>query len=827
MPTALSRDQTRTVRLPDASQRAHVAESVLDNLKEVVFQTDAAGRWIFLNPAWEELTGHSVRDTLGKPFLEFVWPEDRKLNHERFLPLIRREKDYCRHEIRYLHRDQSFRWVEVFARLTLDEDGTVIGTSGTLSDITERKCNEEKLRFAASVFLHAGEGIMITSPDATIIDVNEAFEKITGYSRAEACGRNPRMLSSGRQDAAFYAAMWERLRSDSFWQGEVWNRRKSGELYVERLTITAIRNARGKPLNYVGIFSDITSQTLQAQHLDRIAHYDPLTGLANRRLLADRLQHALAQARRRGSRVVVAYLDLDGFKAINDAYGHESGDQLLVALGARMTNAMRDCDTVCRLGGDEFAVVIDDLDEASDFMPMVVRLLEAVAQPVVVERKVLRVSGSIGVAVYPQTVEIDADQLMRQADQAMYRAKTQGKNRYVLFGDESGEGEGHPAEPLKEMARALANHEFVLHYQPIVHLQSGELNSVEALIRWRHPERGLLPPIEFLPLVQGHAIAASIDNWVLDEAMRQYQSWLEEGLDVSISVNMSSPKLHERDFVERLRAKLQANPAVGPGRIKLEVLETSALDDIKHVSETIVECAKLGVAFALDDFGTGYSSLLYLKQLPARRIKIDQSFVRDMLVDSDDLAILEGVLGMAAAFKREVIAEGVESVEHARMLVQMGCLMGQGFGIAKPMPPEQLAAWAAQWQLPPSLAGCRVLDRSSAQLLVAGVEHNAWIRSLLAHVRDRSCPPPAFIQDQCRLATWLDEAVRRPHLDALVATARGLHRALHALAERVMRCIENGDAAGIEASAGELERMGGQLQGALNKLVAGDSAHAA
>lgn len=812
MPTSLS--------LPNAGERAKLAESVLDNLKEVVFQTDAAGCWTFLNPAWEELTGHAVQQSLGKPFLKYLWPEDRKLNQQRFLPLVRRETEYCRHEIRYMHRDRSFRWVEVFARLTLGADGSLIGISGTLSDITERKRNEEKLRFAASVFLHAGEGIMITAADATIIDVNGAFEKITGYSRAEACGRNPSMLSSGRQGADFYHAMWERLHHDNFWQGEVWNRRKSGELYVERLTITGIRNARGKALNYVGIFSDITKQTLQAQHLDRIAHYDPLTGLPNRRLLADRLQHAMAQARRRGSRLVVAYLDLDGFKAINDELGHEYGDQLLVALGARMTHATRECDTVCRLGGDEFVVVLDDLQDASDFMPMVVRLLEAVAAPVVVERKVLRVTGSIGVAIYPQSVEIDADQLMRQADQAMYRAKTLGKNRYAVFGDEPPAG-AQVSGPLAEIAGAISNREFVLHYQPIVNMQSGELNSMEALIRWRHPVRGLLPPAEFLPLIEGHPIAASLDNWVLDEALRQHQSWLADGLDVAVSVNVSSTKLQERDFVERLRAKLHANPKVAVGRIKLEVLETSALNDIGHVSQTITECAALGVPFALDDFGTGYSSLLYLKQLPAKRIKIDQSFVRDMLVDSDDLAILEGVLGMAAAFKREVIAEGVESLAHARMLVQMGCLMGQGYGIARPMPADQVLAWAAAWRLPAGLAGCRVLDRNSAQLLVAGVEHQAWSRAFLEYIRDAQLPVPPFIEEQCRLDMWLEDALQRPQANPLVSTAGRLHEAQHQLARQILEHIAHGETPAMRDAVADLERLGEQLHATLNQLVEG------
>ncbi|WP_374586477.1 EAL domain-containing protein [Pseudoduganella sp.] len=792
-------------RVMGASHRAIVAESVLNNLKDVVFQTDAAGRWSFLNPAWAELSGHAVEDSLGKSFLDYVFPDDRELNAQLFAPLVARAKDCCRHQIRYLHRDGSHRWVDVFARLTLDAQDNVVGTSGTLRDITELKANEERLRFAASVFTHAGEGIIITDEKGTIIDVNRAFEAITGYTRAEATGKNPRMLSSGRQGREFYKAMWESLCQNDFWQGEVWNRRKSGEMYVERLTITAVRDDKKEQRHFVGIFSDITTQTLQAQHLEHIAHYDPLTGLPNRRLLSARLEQSMAQARRHRTRVAVAYLDLDGFKSINDVHGHEYGDELLVAVGRRLKHAVRECDTICRLGGDEFLAVLDQVAGMDDCIPLIKRIMEAVALPVAVHGMQLQVTCSLGLSMYPQEAEIDPDQLIRQADQAMYAAKNQGKNRFVLFetlnAPQAGQGRN---DALEELEQALRRGEFVLYYQPIINLRTGELNSVEALIRWRHPARGLLLPSAFLPLMEGRPLALEVEDWVLGQAIAQHERWLDGGLDLPVSINMSGAQLQRKDFLERLRALLEAHPRVKPDRIKLEVLETSALEDIHHVSRTIVECAGLGVAFALDDFGTGFSSLLYLKQLPAERIKIDQSFVRNMLVDPEDLAILEGVIGMAEAFKRETIAEGVESFAHARMLIQLGCSMAQGYGIARPMPAQDVPAWKGAWNMPAALLRCAPIQREGIQLLVAGVEHRAWVARLLQHLREGVGAPPGMEARSCRIAQWLAANAGAPGDTYRRSLIEEKHAEMHRLAQALL--AHGGQAAAME-KANDMRRL--------------------
>ncbi len=572
--------------------------------------------------------------------------------------------------------------------------------------ITRRKEDDEKLQLAGSVFSHAREGISITDAHGTIVDVNEAFTRITGYSREEAVGQNPRILSSGRHDAAFYSAVWGALILQGHWSGEIWNRRKSGELYAELITISVVRNAQGITQNYVALFSDISSIKEHQNVLERIAQFDPLTHLPNRLLLADRLQQAMTQAQRRGQQLAVAYLDLDGFKSANDRHGHDVGDQLLIAVATAMKNTLREGDTLARIGGDEFVAVLIDLDSVESCLPMLTRLVEAAATPVKLGELVLQGSASAGVTFYPQANEMESDQLLRQADQAMYQAKLAGKNRYHVFDSAHDSSMRLHHESLEHIRQALERGEFVLHYQPKVNMRSGQVIGAEALIRWQHPEKGLLPPATFLPAIENHPLAVEVGDWVIDTALTQLEAWHTAGLDLPVSVNIGGRQLQQADFVERLLATLDRHPQVKPTSLEFEVLETSALVDMAQVSNVIEACIQIGVKFALDDFGTGYSSLTYLKRLRVAILKIDQSFVRDMLDDPDDLAILEGVIGLAAAFKREVIAEGVATIAHGTLLLQLGCELAQGYGIARPMPAEHVPAWVATWQ--PDAAWCEL-----------------------------------------------------------------------------------------------------------------------
>ena len=562
----------------------------------------------------------------------------------------------------------------------------------------ERQQAQSRLQLAASVFDHTREAIVITDGNAKIVDVNDAFSRITGYSQAEALGQNPRFLRSGRHDAEFYSVMWRCLTEQGFWNGEVWNQRKSGEVYPELLKISAVRDNTGKTQQYVGLFSDITTVKAQESRLEHIAHFDALTNLPNRLLLSDRLQQAMSQALRRNQWVAVVYLDLDGFKRINDRHGHHVGDQFLIALANAMKDSLREGDTLARLGGDEFVAVLIDLNSCESCMPMLSRLLEAAATPVKLDGLVLQGSASVGVTFYPQADDIEADQLLRQADQAMYQAKLAGKNRYHVFDAKQDSSIRGHHESLESIRVAMERHEFVLHYQPKVNMQSGLLIGAEALIRWQHPERGLLAPAAFLSVIEEHPLAVDVGEWVIDTVLTQIEDWHAVGLELSVSVNIGARQLQLGNFVERLQSILDKHAHVNAANLELEVLETSALSDIAQVSQVIADCARIGVKFALDDFGTGYSSLTYLKRLRVSLLKIDQSFVLDMLENPDDMAILKGVLGMAAAFNCQVIAEGVETVAHGTALLHLGCLLAQGYGIAKPMPAQQFPAWARTWR---------------------------------------------------------------------------------------------------------------------------------
>ena len=671
-------------------------------IPDLIWLKDPQGVYMACNQRFEDFFGAAEKDIVGKTDYDFVSQElaDFFRAHDRRamasdVPLVNAEWVPFASDG---HREL----LETTKTAIFDSQGCLIGVLGIGHDMTARKRAEDKLTLAASVFANAREGIMITTVAGVIVDVNEAFSRITGYHRDEVLGSTPRLLNSGLQQPEFYAKLWRDLTEQGHWYGEVWNRRKNGELFAVTQTISTVCDAQGQPEHFVSLFADVTAAKAHQHKLEHIAHYDALTSLPNRVLLADRLQQGMAQAQRRGQLLAVAYLDLDGFKTINDHHGHEAGDQLLIALAARMKGTLRDGDTLARIGGDEFVAVLVDLPDVAACVPMLTRLLSAAAQSVQVGEHLLQVSASLGVTFHPQPEVVEAEQLLRQADQAMYQAKLAGKNRYHVFDAEQDRSMRGHHESLDRIRRALADNEFVLHYQPKVNMRTGVVVGAEALIRWQHPAQGLLAPAVFLPVIENHPLAVAVGEWVMHTALAQMEAWHASGLALSVSVNVGARQLQQNDFVERLREILAAHPGINPAHLQLELLETSALEDLEHVSQVIEDCRALGVGFALDDFGTGYSSLTYLKRLHVDLLKIDQSFVRDMLDDADDLSILEGVIGLAHAFRRQVIAEGVETLPHGVMLLQLGCELAQGYGIARPMPPAALPDWVARWQPDPA-----------------------------------------------------------------------------------------------------------------------------
>lgn len=737
-------------------------------------------------------------------FLQHVIPEDRQTVNECFKAAHSQQTD-VNFDCRIRRSDGEIHWIWAKARRKLDQFGHTVSLSGIVQDISERKQAEEKLHLAASVFTHAREAIMITEPDGTIIDVNDAFTRITGYNREEILGHNPRILRSGLQDKAFYATLWNELLEKGHWDGEIWNRRKQGELYAEMLTISSVCNDQGDIQHYVALFSDITEIKQHEKQLEYIAHYDALTNLPNRVLLADRLHQSMTQAQRYSQSLAVLYLDLDGFKGINDKHGHEVGDHLLKSISARMKQTLRQSDTLARLGGDEFVAVLQGFGDIDASLLMIDRLLIAASQKLKIGDLILQVSASVGVTFYPQTVDVDADQLLRQADQSMYQAKMGGKNRYHVFDTQLALSIRDHHESLDRIHRALAGREFVLCYQPKVDMRNGLVVGVEALIRWQHPQKGLLLPAEFLPIIEGNQLAIEIGEWVIETTLTQIEQWHAVGFDVTVSVNVGAMQLQQEGFVDRLGKMLANHPNVLPSSLEIEVLETSALENIAQVTDIIKACGRIGVSFALDDFGTGYSSLTYLKRLPVATLKIDQSFVRDMLNDPEDLAILDGVLGMARAFGRRVIAEGVETLEHGEMLLQLGCEFAQGYGIGHPMPADDLPNWSAHWHTPPSWANRSSVNRDDLPLLFASVEHRAWIFAMENYLKGISETPPMLDHHKCRFGTWLynhgmDRYGEEPNFHFIEL----LHRKIHDLASELCQLRDSGQNQTVPARIEEL-----------------------
>ncbi len=565
-------------------------------------------------------------------------------------------------------------------------------------NITERRLAEEELRVAATAF-EAREGMMITDPEGNIVRVNKAFSEITGYNGDDVIGKNPRFLASGRHDKHFYQEMWRAIIAEGSWRGEIWNRRSGGEIFPEWLTITAVKNDLGKTTHYVSTLTDISELKQHEERIHNLAFFDPLTHLPNRRLLQDRLEHAIATSQRQRHLGALLFIDLDDFKTLNDNRGHHIGDLLLIEVAERLRNSVREQDTVARLGGDEFIIVLEGLnisrnEAAAHARQIAEKILTNLNQVYLLEQREYFNTPSIGICLFGD-VSVPTDELLKQADQAMYHAKAAGRNTLRFFDPEMQSMAAQRFALQHELREALQQQQFKLFYQPQTNT-AGHVIGAEALIRWLHPQRGMVSPLEFIPLAEDSGLIVPLGNWILETACQQLVQWSKESTaaHLSIAINVSARQFQQHNFVEQLQQILTRTGA-DPHQLKLELTESMLVDNPEDITTKMDALKTHGIKFSLDDFGTGYSSLSYLKRLPINELKIDKSFVNDILTDPNDAAIARMIIRLAQSMELKVIAEGVETKEQRDWLEQEGCFKYQGYYFGRPMPVEKFDEYIA------------------------------------------------------------------------------------------------------------------------------------
>ncbi len=628
------------------------------------------------NSAWQLVLGYTEAELRAKKILDLVHPQDLEVTFKE-MGKLSKGMNVLYFENRVRHKDGSYR-VIAWSAATAERESVICALG---QDISQEHAARRGLFQAAAVFKNSGEGILISDTDGRIRDVNVAFSRITGYSREEAIGQSTNLLRSGRHDADFYADMWRTMQKDGVWRGEIWNRRKSGTVFPELLTISKIDGPDG---GYMAIFTDISQLKETEEQLQKLAHYDPLTNLPNRFLINERLEHGVRRAQRRSDRLAVFFLDIDGFKNINDSLGHLAGDRLLRATADRLRNVLRDDDSVGRIGGDEFLMVLDDIRTYDDATTIAEKIIGVLRKPMILEGRSISVSASIGISIYPDDGQT-AETLMSNADAAMYNAKDQGRDTFRFYSEHLTRQAFQNVLIDSALREAIARKEFRLAFQPQVNTEDQSLLGLEVLLRWHHPPLGTVSPTQFIPQAERTGLIRDIGHWVLEQSCKQGSQWIADGLQFGhLAVNVSAPQFREEDFVDRVHQVL-ADTGFPPEKLELELTESVLVRDTERLIESMHKLRALGVMFAIDDFGTGYSSLSYLKRMPIDRLKLDKSFVDHITSDDSDRSIAGAVLALGEAMGLPVIAEGIEHEEQARVLQSLGCKQFQGYLYGMPM----------------------------------------------------------------------------------------------------------------------------------------------
>jgi diguanylate cyclase (GGDEF)-like protein/PAS domain S-box-containing protein len=701
---ALRERQRRSVE-HQLRQSEQFFRDVAASAGEFVWEVDAARFFVHLSEPAAAVFGRPVEQLVGRNIYDFIPPSEHENVTRDSRTQALSSAPYRRFLIPILRPDGEWRWLAFSGMPIRDENGVATGSyRGTAEDVTNRRRTEEELVLAEKVFANSNQAILITDAKATILTVNPAFTEITGYAAEEAVGKNPAAFASGRHDAAFYAAMWNELKRSGAWAGEVWDRRKNGEVYPKWVSINAVcERGSGAVTHYVAIFSDITERKENEARIEHLAYHDPLTGLPNRFALQARLMQSLADARRNETRVALMFVDLDRFKTINDSLGHDVGDQLLIAVARRIGATLRESDTVARLGGDEFVIVVPGVDSPEAAARVAEKIIERVNEPLALAGHTLHTSPSIGIGMFPDDGS-NAETLMKNADIAMYYAKQHGRNTYHFFAADMNTVASERLLLETQLRAALERQEFSLVYQPQLNLVTGALIGIEALARWNHPDRGLVLPEKFIPLAEETGLIVPLGAWVIETACRQAAAWSVAGMPpVRMSVNLSAHQLRDRSLVHHVADTLDRT-GLPADRLELEITESAMATNSEQSIEVLRSLRDLGVRLAVDDFGAGFSSLAYLKRLPISRLKIDRSFVMDMEHSANDVAIAHGIVALANTMGLSVTAEGIETPAQLDILKSFGCGEGQGFLFSRPVAAAELAAFLQSPSASPTAA---------------------------------------------------------------------------------------------------------------------------
>ena len=662
--------------------------SLFEAIPDLIWMKNVNGQYLACNPAFEHFIGAKVEDMIGKTDYDFVATKTADYFHSRDLATIEGGKPKIIEDW-MTFADGGYRgFFEIIKVPVTTPEGQMFGVLGVARDITRRKKAEEELQLAALVVQNSSQSIIVTDAANTIVTVNPSFERITGYKAEEVIGKNPRIVSSGRQDKEFYKAMWNAIKTTGHWQGELWNRRKNGELFAAWLTINTIYNADGSVRNYVELSSDFTKKKEAEDLIWRQANFDFLTGLPNRHMFLDRLRQEVKKAQRSGTPMALMFLDLDHFKDVNDTLGHDTGDTMLQETARRVTSSVREMDTVSRLGGDEFTVILAELPDPGSVERVAQDILKKLSEPFKLGSEMAYVTASIGITIFPDD-STEVEELLKNADQAMYAAKQQGRNRTSYFTPSMQKAAQVRMRLINDLRVALEGNQFEMLYQPIVELASGAIHKAEALIRWHHPTRGLISPAEFIPIAEETGLIISIGDWSFREAARQSKRWRESHYSsFQISFNMSPVQFHNEQNSSAAWFDEMHDMNMPGQSMVVEITEGMLLLSSTSVIKQLLEFRDQGMQVALDDFGTGYSSLSYLKKFNIDYLKIDQSFVHNMATEPRDMALCEAIIVMAHKLGMKVIAEGVQTEEQRALLTAAGCDYGQGYLFSQPLSAE-------------------------------------------------------------------------------------------------------------------------------------------